>query len=149
MTTYTLSQASKAAGRSKSTILRSIKMGRVSATRDELTGGWNIDAAELHRVYDASNGRPFRDTSNDVPGNTPGNDVLQAKLDAAETRLVEKDAVIDDLRQRLDLESEERRRLTAILTDQRGVIPVSEFTVPRSKSRWFRWFRRRSTNLNT
>ena len=38
---------------------------------------------------------------------------------ALRERLADKDAVIDDLRERLDREGEERRRLTAILTNQR------------------------------
>jgi hypothetical protein len=37
--------------------------------------------------------------------------------------LTGKDAVIDDLRERLDREGEERRKLTAILTDQRAKAP--------------------------
>jgi GH24 family phage-related lysozyme (muramidase) len=42
---------------SRSTILRSIKAGRLSAQRDAL-GQWRIEAGELHRVYapSASNG---------------------------------------------------------------------------------------------
>ena len=50
---------------------------------------------------------------------------LRARLEAAEARIADKDAVIDDLRRRLDAEAEERRRLTAILTDQRAAVPDS------------------------
>jgi len=121
VTTYTLSEASKAAGRSKSTILRSIRSGRVSASRDELTGGWNINAAELHRVYDGT----CRDAPDGVPGNGTDAGVLQAKLQAAEARLLDKDQVIDDLRRRLDAEAEERRRLTTLLTVRRRWWPWS------------------------
>jgi hypothetical protein len=45
---------------------------------------------------------------------------LRARLEAAETRIADKDAVIADLRRRLDAEAEERRKLTAMLTDQGG-----------------------------
>jgi hypothetical protein len=45
---------------------------------------------------------------------------LQARLEAAERRIADKDDVIADLRRRLDAEGEERRRLTALLTDQRA-----------------------------
>ena len=48
---YTLMHAAKAAGRAKSTVLRAIQSGKLSATRDELTGSWLIEPAELHRVY--------------------------------------------------------------------------------------------------
>lgn len=47
---YTLGQAAKATGKSKSTLQVAIKKGRVSATQNE-TGQYQIDPAELHRVY--------------------------------------------------------------------------------------------------
>ena len=49
---YTLGQAAKAVGMSKTSILRSIKAGRISAGRDEF-GQWAIEPCELHRVYPA------------------------------------------------------------------------------------------------
>ena len=39
-----------ATGRTKPTILRAIQLGKISAQKDE-HGGWQIDPAELHRVY--------------------------------------------------------------------------------------------------
>src|SRR5262249_35075481 len=45
---YNLATAALATGVNKSTILRAIKAGRLSATRDET--GWTIEVAELHRV---------------------------------------------------------------------------------------------------
>jgi hypothetical protein len=50
MTHYTLGTAAQACGLNKSTVLRAIKAGKVSATRDE-HGQWQIDPAEMHRVY--------------------------------------------------------------------------------------------------
>jgi hypothetical protein len=38
-----------ATGVNKSTILRSIKAGRISATKND--AGWTIEVAELHRVF--------------------------------------------------------------------------------------------------
>ena len=56
-----------------------------------------------------------------VPPSDPG--ALQREIELLRERLADKDGVIDDLRQRLDTEAEERRRtqaqLTALLTDQR------------------------------
>jgi hypothetical protein len=49
---YTLGAAAKAVGMSKTSILRSIKAGRISATRDDF-GHWCIEPVELHRVYPA------------------------------------------------------------------------------------------------
>src|SRR5271166_2322712 len=50
MTLLSLSEAAAATGLNKTTVLRSIKSGKISGTRDPL-GQWAIDAAELHRVY--------------------------------------------------------------------------------------------------
>lgn len=45
-----LSQAAKAAGKSKSTINRAIKTGKLSATRHD-DGSYSIDASELSRAF--------------------------------------------------------------------------------------------------
>ncbi len=47
---YTLGQAAKATGKTKTTIQVAIKNGRLSASKDDL-GRYQIDPAELHRVY--------------------------------------------------------------------------------------------------
>jgi hypothetical protein len=49
---YNLMSAAAAAGVNRSTVLRAIKAGRLSAQRDA-TGGWAIDPAEFHRVFPA------------------------------------------------------------------------------------------------
>jgi len=46
---YSLGQAAKAAGRSKTTIHRAIKSGKLSASWTE-DGGWSIDPADLSRL---------------------------------------------------------------------------------------------------
>jgi len=50
MTFYTLATAANACGLNKSTVFRAIKAGKISATRNE-HGEWQIDPAEMHRVY--------------------------------------------------------------------------------------------------
>ncbi|HJU16236.1 MAG TPA: hypothetical protein VJ770_07175 [Stellaceae bacterium] len=47
---YTLGQAAKATGLSKTAISQAIAASRISATKDEF-GRWRIDPSELHRVY--------------------------------------------------------------------------------------------------
>ena len=47
---YTLGQAAKECGRSKPTLLSAINKGRLAANRNE-RGEWQIDPAELERVY--------------------------------------------------------------------------------------------------
>src|SRR4051794_19518966 len=47
---YTLGQAAKATGLSKMTIQRALKSGRLSGLKAD-TGSYQIDPAELHRVF--------------------------------------------------------------------------------------------------
>ena len=47
---YSLRQAADATGRAKPTLLRAIQAGKISAKKNEL-GEWEIDPAELHRIY--------------------------------------------------------------------------------------------------
>ena len=70
---YTLGEAAKATGKSKATISKAIKSGRISAMKDE-TGTFHIDPAELHRVYaptvsdkrEETPGKPTESTANDA-----------------------------------------------------------------------------------
>ena len=141
---YTVGQAAKATGKSKPTISRAIKTGAISATKND-DGSYTIDPAELHRIFP-----PIPSSSNDNPNilrsETPLLQVtLQREIELLRERLTDKDAVIDDLRKRLDREGEERRRLTAILTDQRApsiITPPPESGTAASepvKRRWWRF----------
>ena len=47
---YTLAEAAQACGVNRSTILRSIKAGKISGQRDE-SGAWSVEPVELHRVF--------------------------------------------------------------------------------------------------
>ena len=47
---YTLGDAARATGLNKSTILKAIRSGKVSGTKD-VHGQWCIEPCELHRVY--------------------------------------------------------------------------------------------------
>lgn len=111
---YTLGEAAKATGKSKATLSKAIKSGRLSAIKDE-TGTFRIDPAELHRVYPVTPMSEQRET----PVNTQeAGDfkALQARLDAAQERLADKDAVIADLREDRD---KWRQQATALLEDKR------------------------------
>jgi len=134
---YTLAQAATATGRDRSTLLKAIKNGKISATRDELSGAWQVDAAELSRVYGIGNSQ---DKSEPRPGDSETItsdarlllEVERMKTTGLEARLADMERVNDDLRRRLDAEAEERRRLTAILADQRAA----------PARRWWPWRRR-------
>lgn len=115
---YTLGEAAKATGKSKATISKAIKNGRISARKNE-TGTFQIDPSELHRVYPPTVYSEHNETpiSTRVKPDVDG-DIreLQARLEAAHERLSDKDAVISDLREDRD---KWRQQATALLADQR------------------------------
>ena len=129
---YTLGQAARAVGRSKTTLNRAIKSGKLSAARGE-DGSYTIDPAELHRVYPVTgsgNGQVVRSvTANGADPSPSAEPLALQQLLAERERLVEGQAeVIRNLWHRLDGEVEERRRLMALLTGPK--VPW-----------WRRWFR--------
>jgi hypothetical protein len=133
---YSLKQAAEATGRSKPTILRAIQTGKISAQKDE-HGEWQIEPAELHRVYEpaertGADEMELNDTQQTDPGYETG--LLRGEVEQLRQRLeaLEMDRErerrdtaehIVDLRRRLDQADAERRekdrQLTALLTDQR------------------------------
>ena len=149
-----LAQAAGTVGRSRSTILRSIRAGKISAERDELTGAWSIDMAELTRVFPISangghddHGQP----STDDQMWTGEANTMATRLAAAEARLTDAHDQIADLRRRLDEERADRRkaldrlaaaqeRIAALLTDQRPTPAVPEPVSPLPR-RWWNWRR--------
>ena len=124
---YTLGQAAKATGKSKSTLSRAIRKGKISAEHDA-HGQFAIDPAELHRVYPAAeqgNGREANDVGNHA---TPSNSATQR----AEIVGFERENAL--LREMLNREKEISRGLeqdrdhwrqqaTALLVDQRATAP--------------------------
>src|SRR6516164_2656805 len=101
---YSLAQAAKASGKSKPTIARAIKAGRISAARSE-DGAYSIDPAELHRVYPVTgNGDGMMKQS--VTGAATGTAPVTSPGDVETLRawLADRDETIRDLRARLDAE---------------------------------------------
>lgn len=138
----TLRQAAEAVGRSKQTLLRAIQSGKLSAQKDDLTGEWRLQAAELFRLYPpgASDGTPDTDMERDVPAEVIGayQDRIEAMERSMERERRQYEDTIADLRRRLDSSEEERRRkdaqLTALLEDQRRkaeVQPIASAASPR------------------
>lgn len=136
---YSASQAAKATGKSVPTITRAIKSGKISAEPKE-GGGYQIDPSELHRVFPpvTSKGVATPTMSQTETPNETG--VLEAELKALRERLADKDDQISYLRKKLDAESEERHRLTALLTDQRADSTPVE-AVELSPRRWWHFGR--------
>ena len=132
---YTVAEAAKAVGRSKSTLLRAIQAGKISAIRDEASGGWLVEPAELHRVYRVAPVDPVHTNANGAVRIAE----LETRLELAERRITDKDDVIADLRRQRDLLQNAltatQARMETLLADQR---PAS--SVP--TRRWWTWRRR-------
>lgn len=116
---YTLGEAAKATGKSKATISKAIKSGKISAMKDE-AGTFHIDPAELHRVYPLTVSSEHEETREKPIENTANDGLireLQARLEAAQERLADKETVISDLR---DDRDKWRQQATALLTGHKS-----------------------------
>jgi hypothetical protein len=128
---YTLGQAAKVSGKSKATIHRAVRSGRLSAARSD-SGGWLIDPAELARVYPQAvprdgPGDAVRDSTQPL-WNGPERLGERGEVGLLRERITEQAETIRDLRARLDAAAELQRTTLALLTDQR-------------RPWWRRWFR--------
>lgn len=99
---YTLGEAAKAVGKSKATISKAIKSGRISAEKQP-NGSYRIEPVELHRVYPTTphetvDGKPLN-TPNETDVNTREFIELSVKLKAAEQRIRDLEEDRDQWRQ--------------------------------------------------
>lgn len=136
MTGLTLSQAAKALGKSKSTINRAIKTGRLSATRNE-DGTFSIVPAELYRAFP----EPHQNAHHIVPlerPRTPVSDDLHNRINLLEQLLEkERDTVTREREIAADLKEDRdrwRQQATSLLADQRP-----DLTAPIKRNRWWSW----------
>lgn len=136
-----LREAAVLTGKSKSTLTRAIKAGRLSASRDA-EGIYAIDPAELARVYplvgedDAKQGR-LHDASRNGGSGPDKAGILQLELTmlreerereraSAERERDQLAETVADLRARLD---RAEQRIIALMSDPK----------PSKKKSWWRW----------
>jgi excisionase family DNA binding protein len=136
-----LRQAAQQAGTSKSTILRAVKSGRLSASRTD-DGGYSIDPAELHRVYPVKPTHELAHT--DASQRSAGQDALPleapAPLHAPDaTALAVRNAALEAELEGLKIRVEELRqdRDRWHAQAERLALPA-----PVRSSTWGRWFSR-------
>ncbi len=116
---YSVSDAAKVVGKSRSTINRDIRNGKLTVQKDD-KGKPFIELVELERVYDRVNIDALSEaTLTKQPDTTYVDALIQSK--DAEIELLKRQ--LDDMTHRLDASDTERRRvteqLTGLLTDQR------------------------------
>ena len=119
---YTLGKAAKATGKSKATISKAIKSGRISAFKGS-NGAYSIDPSELHRVYPPApqeTGEPEQEetlTSLQINTQEPsGIRELEILLEASQQRLNDRDEQLSDIKEDRD---KWRQQATALLEDKR------------------------------
>ena len=111
---YTAGEAATATGLNTATITRAIKKGRISATKSD-TGAWQIDPAELHRVFPPlaskalqqggvqGDARAVQEESKSTNNALQGElDTMRERLAAAEQRAAVAEALAEERGKRLD-----------------------------------------------
>lgn len=117
MQKLSLRQAAKASHRGKTTILNAIQTGRLSATKDE-SGHYQIDPAELFRVYQIDRDTTESEGQNRPEESQPVTAALIEKIKGLESQLNREQEINRRLFDQLDEAASERRKLTALLTHQ-------------------------------
>ena len=89
---YTLGEAAKAVGKSKATLSKALKSGKLSGKKND-DGSYTIEAAELHRVYPPVPPKTVHSEQSETP-NEPGVNYselieLRVKLQAAQERIAD------------------------------------------------------------
>jgi hypothetical protein len=138
---YMLGQAARAVGMSKTSILRSIRAGRISGTKDEF-GQWCIEPCELHRVYPA-----LADVTDDTRAEeraVTGGDIgvlaeTTVRAALAEARLSDLKAMLEEMRG--GVEDLKRDRDEWRTQAMRLALPKLEPAPSPAPMTWWHWLR--------
>ena len=114
---YTLNEAAKAVGKSKTTIHRAIKSGKISASKLD-SGAYSIEPSELHRVFHIETEEHAKRNEKEQAENTSGTlhiqlEILEKEREREREQLQE---TIADLREDRD---KWRQQATTLLEDRR------------------------------
>lgn len=114
---YTLNEAAKAVGKSKTTIHRAIKSGKISASKLD-SGAYAIDPSELHRAFHTGTTERTKWNDTEQHKTTSGTadirlEMLEKERERERQQLQE---TIADLREDRD---KWRQQATALLEDKR------------------------------
>jgi excisionase family DNA binding protein len=118
---YTLAEAAKATGTNKTTILRAIKSGKLSGTKDT-HGEWQVEPVELHRVYPPAEPRSGALAANMAAAQQYAAvraAALEAEIMGLKTTAELLKAQLDDTRQDRDHWRDQAQAVTRQLADAR------------------------------
>ena len=133
---YTLGQAAKATGKTKTTISNAIKKGRISAEKNDL-GHYQIEVSELHRVFEPKKSRPSIDsqkvTAQDpiidpekILENKYVQDLLQAKEETLQQVKAERDRIYGLITNQSDQATREIEALRAKVEAEQEKVQKAE-----------------------
>lgn len=119
------SQAAKQVGKSVPTVTRAIKNGKLSATKAD-NGGYQIDPAELFRVWPAVSSSALPEKGNatvkmlhhETPKSNGATGALEAEVKALRQRLEDHQAMLADLREDRDHWRDQAKAQTVLLTNR-------------------------------
>lgn len=111
MSTLTLAEAARAIGKSKSTVSRAVKTGRLSASRAD-DGDYLIDQAELAQVFPPGSTRTGAGKRRNRGGETV--QILTERLAARDAVIAAKDAIIAEVREQRDKWQAQAERLALL-----------------------------------
>lgn len=132
MKPLSLNKAAEISHKSKAGLLKAIRSGRLSARQNELKV-WEIDPAELHRVYPYQ--LPNTEETAKLPQEKPDesskllSELLEKEKNERERERKQFEETISKLWQRLEAEAEERQKLTKLLTHQPETTQKKENTL--------------------
>ena len=134
----TLAEAAQKVGLHRSNLLRAIKAGRVSGTRDD-SGAWRVDEAELVRVYGDLRSATLQPAQGDA--------LLELKLEHAEQRICDLSRQLDRALRDVEDWKEQARRvaLPALSASHQVAQPIAQPAQPepsRLRRAW-RWMQAR------
>ena len=134
---FTIGQAARETGKSKSTISKSVKNGTISAEKQP-DGSYQIDAAELFRVFPRKGEEPAEAHGERTAANT----ALLLENRELKARLEMQDKLVRALEADKSFLQEQLLRTTLLLTSAKEPHdPVSASQVSDKRSWWRRWFR--------
>jgi hypothetical protein len=133
MTKLSANRAAKEAGVAKKTLLEAMSSGRLTAEKND-KGHWEIDPAELFRVYprtsslESEKPQPTPQENNQKTSQNSALEIevkmLREQIERMDTERERERSQLSDqieaLRQQTERQSADHRQAFAILTDQRG-----------------------------
>src|SRR5450830_236752 len=118
---YNLAEAAKATGTNKTTVLRAIKAGKISGTKDA-HGEWQVEPVELHRIYPPAEPRSGAPAANRAAAQQYAAvraAALEAEIIGLKTTAELLKAQLDDTRQQRDHWQQQAQAVTRQLADLR------------------------------